>query len=95
MKPSKNSQAELSRTLDAARQKVTVGARYIHYKDPRQQYTVLDVGFLKGAEPANEPCVIYRAEYGKRATFARPLRSWTSEVEHNGRQVPRFVRVVP
>jgi hypothetical protein len=34
--------------------------------------------------------VVYRADYGERSLFVRPLNMFLEEVEFNGRKVPRF-----
>lgn len=84
----KLSQGELAGWLDLAKQQVTVGARYRHYKD--KTYTVRDVAFL---ETTNEPCVIYQANYGSHVTWIRPLSDWLAEVEWQGKKVPRFIKI--
>jgi cyclomaltodextrinase len=82
------SQDELKQRLEAAALSITVGARYRHYKE--QNYTVLALALR---EEDNEPCVIYKAEYGNNITFIRPVTNWLETVEHAGRQVPRFQQV--
>lgn len=59
----KESQSQLSAKLANAAKQVTVGARYMHYK--QLSYTVLAVALR---EEDNEPCVIYQAEYGPGVT---------------------------
>lgn len=81
-------QAQLAERLQTAKTKVTVGARYMHYK--QHSYTVLAIALR---EEDNEPCVVYRAEYGSRITFIRPVTSWLEQVEINGETLPRFKKI--
>ncbi len=82
------SQEELAARLLRAAEQVTVGAEYEHYKHMR--YKVLQVALL---EATNEPCVVYRAQYGERLIFVRPVANWLEQVEIEGRLVPRFAKV--
>lgn len=82
------SQDELSARLASATQQVEVGAEYEHYKHMR--YKVIAVALI---EATNEPCVVYQAQYGERATFVRPLEDWLAQVDVEGRLVPRFAKV--
>lgn len=81
------SHADLSHALEQAGKLVPVGARYSHYKNPSQLYTVIDHVIM---EASDEVGIVYRAEYGGRITFVRSLVSWREEVEHEGQIVPRF-----
>jgi hypothetical protein len=81
-------QAQLAARLNDAKTKVTVGARYEHYK--KLTYVVIDIALL---EATNEPCVIYQAEYGEHITFIRPVRIWIETVDVNGVPTPRFRRL--
>ena len=82
----KNSQ-ELAQELEAAKNKITIGAKYLHHKSKDKIYIVLSLGFL---EANDELCVIYRAEYGERLTFVRSLTVWLENVEWKGKSIPRF-----
>ena len=82
------SQSQLSAKLAQAARQVTVGARYMHYK--QLNYIVVALALR---EEDNEPCVVYRAEYGDNVTWIRPLSSWTQEVEVGGKKVPRFTKI--
>lgn len=82
------SQDELAIRLAGAAQQVDVGAEYEHYKHTR--YKVIAVALI---EATNEPCVVYQAQYGERATFVRPLEDWLAQVAVEGRLVPRFAKV--
>jgi hypothetical protein len=81
-------QEQLRERLTAALQQVTVGARYMHYK--QLTYIVKDVALI---EADNEPAVIYQAEYGERITFIRPLADWLATVDVDGKSQPRFIKV--
>jgi dipeptidase E len=82
------SQTQLADRLSTAAQRVTVGARYRHYKQLEYRVHALAL-----REEDNEPCVIYQATYDKRLTWIRPLSNWMEDVEINGRQVKRFTKV--
>lgn len=84
----KESQAQLSAKLAQVAQQVTVGARYMHYK--QLSYKVLALALR---EEDNEPCVIYQAEYGDKVTWIRPVSSWVEEVEIDGKRVKRFTKI--
>lgn len=84
----KESQAQLSARLAAAAQQVTVGTRYMHYK--QLTYKVLALALR---EEDNEPCVVYQAVYGVHLTFIRPVVNWIEEVEVNGERVKRFAEI--
>jgi len=64
-------QVVLVKEIDAAKAKVSIGAKHRHYK-------VLGLGFLEATE---ELCAIYQADYGKRLTFLRSLDIWLEQVE--------------
>jgi len=83
-------QHDLAQQIEAARQKVTVGAKYRHYKGADKTYAVMGLGFIEEDE---ELCVIYRAEYGEKLTFIRPLTVWIEQVEWGGKTVPRFAKL--
>ena len=88
MEPGRLTQQELAaRTAEAAKL-VAVGARYRHYKG--SEYTVLHIALL---EATNDPCVVYRAEYGAHTIFIRPLADWLATVEHHDSATPRFARL--
>lgn len=58
---------------------------YRHYKG--NQYQV--IGFAKHSETL-EDMVIYKALYGARGTWVRPLSMWENPIELNGKTVKRF-----
>lgn len=81
-------QEQLAERLEHAKTQVQIGGRYEHYK--KFQYIVKDVALW---EETNEPCVVYEAQYGARATFIRPVAAWNETVELNSKSVPRFRRI--
>jgi hypothetical protein len=83
-------QLELKKEIDAASAKVTIGARYWHYKGKDKIYEIIGLGFL---EATDELCVIYRALYGEQLTFVRPLSIWEERVRWEGKTVPRFTKI--
>lgn len=70
------------------REDVLVGARYRHYKG--NEYEVRAIG--RHTETGEE-MVVYRACYGDRATWIRPMSMFTDRVDHGGWVMPRFVLV--
>lgn len=83
----KETQEQLSARLAQAEQQVTVGAKYMHYK--QHSYKVLALALR---EEDNEPCVVYQAEYGDRITFIRPVANWIEGVEVDGKKMKRFTK---
>ncbi len=61
---------------------------YEHYKGPR--YEVLHTARHSETE---EWVVVYRALYGERGVWVRPLKMWAETVEVDGVARPRFRRV--
>ncbi len=62
--------------------------RYRHFKG--KEYEVL--GLAKHSETLEE-MVIYRALYGNRDVWVRPLSMWNETVERNGNTVKRFTYI--
>ena len=84
------SEEEILIEVEKARKSVQVGALYFHYKHPEKYYVVEFVGVL---EEAKEPCVAYRALYGKGILWVRTLKAFMEKIEVNGKKVSRFTRV--
>ncbi len=82
------SQDQLSQKLATAAKQVSVGGRYMHYK--QLSYKVVALALR---EEDNEPCVMYQAEYGDRLTWIRPVASWVEEVAVDGKRVKRFTKL--
>jgi hypothetical protein len=59
--------------------------RYRHYKG--NEYIVL--GVARHSE-TDEKLVVYRADYGERGLWVRPLTMFQETVEVNGQTLPRF-----
>lgn len=59
--------------------------RYRHFKGG--EYEVL--GIARDSESMRE-LVVYRALYGERGLWIRPLEMFTEIVERDGRRMPRF-----
>lgn len=62
--------------------------RYRHYKGPLYEV----IGVARHSE-TEEPLVVYRALYGERGLWVRPLGMFTQSVVVDGRERPRFARV--
>ena len=65
--------------------------RYRHARTGNE-YEVIEVA--RHSETLEE-LVVYRALYGQRGLWVRPLAMFTEEVEVDGRRLPRFARVDP
>ena len=61
---------------------------YRHFKGA--EYEV--IGVARHSETEEEH-VVYRALYGERGLWVRPLAMWTEEVDRDGYRGPRFSRV--
>lgn len=59
--------------------------RYRHFKGG--EYELVD--FARDSETL-EWKVVYRALYGERELWVRPLSMWTEAVERDGKSFPRF-----
>ena len=59
--------------------------RYRHYKG--KEYLV--IGVARHSE-TDEELVVYRADYGDRGLWVRPMKMFLEKVERNGQQVDRF-----
>jgi len=70
---------ELSKTVQ-----IPIGI-YKHYKG--NEYEV--VGFATHSETL-EKMVIYKALYGEKGTWVRPLSMWENHIEYEGNVVKRF-----
>ncbi len=60
------------------------GQLFQHYKGGK--YIIVATGFLEDSE---SPCVIYRS-LEKNIVWVRTAKNFLEEIEHNGKQVPRF-----
>lgn len=63
---------------------------YQHYKGP--YYRVMEVAKHSETE---EALVIYRALYGEKGVWARPLSMFAEMIEHHGVRKPRFAYLDP
>lgn len=84
--------AELFQMIEDAKQKVSVGGTYYHYKHPDQHYTLVDAIII---EATDEIGVLYRAEYEplKGITFMRPIEGFLAEVDVDGKKKARFTLI--
>jgi hypothetical protein len=82
------SPGELRKNIEEATKPVTIGGIYVHYKSPDKPYKVLAIGLQEATE---EPCVVYKAQYGEGITWARNLSDWLTQVKNEqGEIIPRF-----
>ncbi len=58
---------------------------YEHFKGNRYEV----IGVARHSETMEE-MVVYRAMYGERGLWIRPLKMFLEEVERDGKRVPRF-----
>lgn len=66
-------------------EEIIINGRYQHYKGGKYEV----IGIAKHSE-TNEDLVIYRALYGDKQIWARPLPVFLEEVEVEGKKIPRF-----
>ena len=59
--------------------------KYRHFKGG--EYELL---FVANHSETLEKMVVYRALYGEKEVWVRPLRMWTEEVDIGGEKTPRF-----
>jgi len=85
-----DSEIVLDKKLQTAAKQVPTGEIYAHYKHPELLYEILGHCML---EATDRPAVIYRAQYGKKITWARELGVFLETVEYEGKTVPRFTRI--
>ena len=81
---------QLQERVEQAKSLVEVGGIYFHYKNSDKYYAVESVGLLEESE---DPCVIYRALYGKGLVWVRPLGDFYGEVETEKGNVKRFSKI--
>lgn len=81
---------ELAKRLADAGREVEVGGRYMHYKNPEQEYIVRSLAILETTE---EVGVIYEAQYDTRISFIRPLANFCEIVDIEGESVSRFTKI--
>ncbi|HSX28940.1 MAG TPA: DUF1653 domain-containing protein [Candidatus Saccharimonadales bacterium] len=81
---------QLNDQIESAKLHVTVGAKYVHYKNLAKPYTIIDLVII---EATDEVGVVYRADHDARFSFVRSLKEWLDHVEYNGKTVPRFTPV--
>lgn len=83
---------DLHQILNDAKQQVTIGGTYYHYKKPDKYYTLVDVVIIEANDTVG---VLYKAEYDdlKGITFMRPLDDFLAEVDTDNGRIPRFTKV--
>ena len=81
---------ELKILLNDATAKVTIGAKYYHYKDSTKFYTVTGLSIW---EPTDEVIVKYTMDAHPEIEFVRPLGAWLETLTWDSRQVCRFTKV--
>ena len=62
--------------------------KYRHFKG--NEYEVLEIAYH--SETLQE-MVVYRALYGEKKVWVRPVDMWTETVEVNGEKMPRFTYI--
>ncbi|HET9098506.1 MAG TPA: DUF1653 domain-containing protein [Candidatus Saccharimonadales bacterium] len=83
-------QKQLSQLLIEAKQKITIGGAYRHYKSSQMTYIVKDIAIN---EADNGPCVIYQALYGNQITFIRPVKEWLETLQTGDKTVQRYAAI--
>lgn len=83
----KKSDIQLQQEITHAKKIVVIHGIYAHYKNPENQYLVIDIAHQ---EATNKPCVVYKKLYGKKLLFIRDLDNWLEPATSNGKKVERF-----
>ena len=81
---------DLKDKLLRAEQFIKVGKTYRHYKSADMTYEVLALAF---EEETLDLVVVYKALYGDKLTFTRPVSVWLESVELDGVSVARFAPI--
>ncbi|MBU0570359.1 DUF1653 domain-containing protein [Patescibacteria group bacterium] len=84
------SQKEFNKKIKKARKRVWVGAKYYHFKNPKDLYVIEQIGVLENTE---EVCVVYKALYGEEIVWIRTLENFLSKKETEKGEVVRFTKV--
>lgn len=83
---------DLEKKINLAKQKVEVGGKYHHWKDPDTHYTVLAVGFTEW----NEEVVVVYQNLKNGMTWVRRYEGqdgWLTPVDSDGPDKSRFIKV--
>ena len=82
-------QREKLQPFSEAAKALEEGSIYEHYKGMR--YQLLSVG--RHSETLEE-VVVYRALYGDKGVWVRPLEMFTERITQDGREMPRFKEIL-
>lgn len=82
---------ELNTKLEIAKRAIDENALYFHYKCSDRYYSILHIGYIEATE---EPCVVYKAHYGKGFVWVRTVESFLANVETDQGVVARFQKLV-
>lgn len=84
------SEAAILAEIERAKQQISKGDTYAHYKDKTKIYKVRDFVLI---EATDELGVVYEAQYGAQLRFVRSVKVWLEEVEWQGEKMPRFTKL--
>ena len=77
--------------LAEAGERVTIGGRYGHYKNPEaKQYEVVTLAIDEASE---QPAVVYKALYGDGNTWIRSVDNFLETVDTPDGPKPRFTKL--
>lgn len=79
--------AELNDEIKKAREHVSVGGLYSHYKHPQNLYRVVGLAIQ---EATDKVCVIYQPQKNKQTLWIRDLDNWLEKPVVDGKVVDRF-----
>lgn len=91
----RKSERELAEELKTAHKLVCRGGFYVHYKDPLHTYQVRELSIGKNELGEEVVQVVYKAQYGQRVVFNKPLDDWLKPAELDGQTVTRYTRIMP
>jgi hypothetical protein len=79
---------ELEKQINEAKQRVTPGSKWRHYKGG--EYTISNIVVM---EENQQLAVVYTSMAHPEVSFIRPLSVWVEQVEWEGKTVQRFAPI--
>ncbi len=81
------SSEQLEKLILAAKQKITVGQIYSHYKDTNKRYRIIAIALDESSESVS---IVYEGLYAPYLTWIRPLNNFLESVTWQDKSVLRF-----
>lgn len=81
------SSEQLQQLVTAAKQKITVGQIYSHYKDATKRYRIIAIALDEASESVS---IVYEGLYAPYLTWIRPIDNFLESVTWQDKLVVRF-----